>query len=238
VAVYFASDMHLRLDRPERGQRLARWVDGLNPVEDALFLVGDVCDFWFVARERRVEPLRCQGLRALAAFRARGGELTIIPGNHDGWMGPFYEQVLGSRFVQEPYDVEAFGLRVHLVHGHRAGGRQPWKAAMESHAFLTAFENLPRPVARRLDRLLDRTNEHGREYDERRLIPLFRRYLTRLDGKADVAVFGHVHSPVDDPSTSPRLIVLGGWQRRSSYLRIDDRGAELVVVHDPEPVPV
>ena len=63
MPVYFASDMHLRHDRPDRAQRLARWVDGLSP-DDALYLVGDVCDFWLASRERPVDPSACEGLRA------------------------------------------------------------------------------------------------------------------------------------------------------------------------------
>jgi UDP-2,3-diacylglucosamine hydrolase len=238
VAVYFASDMHLRFDRPERGRRLARWVGGLDPGADTLYLVGDVCDFWFASRQMGTDPLSCPGLKALAEFRARGGELTILPGNHDLWLGPFYERVLGARFVQEPLDVEAFGLRVHLVHGHRAGGRPPWKSGMESRAFLSTFGALPGPLADQLDHLLNRTNERRRIRDENRLIPRFKDYLSRVAGAPDLVVFGHVHTPLDDPASRPRLVILGGWHSRSSYLRVDDRGAELVVVLDPVTVPV
>lgn len=228
MAVYFASDMHLRLDRPDRGRRLARWIRTLH-ADDRLFLVGDVCDFWFAARQQSADPLACEGLRALAEFRQAGGELTILPGNHDLWLGPFYEKTLGAVFVSEPLLVEAHGLRVRLVHGHRAGGRQAWKSLMETRAFLKAFRALPAAAAARLDRRLNASNARKREQDEDRLIPFFRRQLPGLVGKADIAVFGHVHRAVDDPTSRPRFIVLGGWHDRSSFLRVDDRGAELVV---------
>lgn len=233
MPVFFASDIHLRLDRPERGHRLAHWVDGLTP-DDALYLVGDVCDFWFASRQRHEDPLSCPGLRALARFRERGGALTVLTGNHDRSLGPFYEQVVSARVVPEPLTVEAHGLRLYLSHGHRAGGRQVWKAGMESRAFLTAFRSLPRAVAEQLDRMLDSSNDRGRARDEARLVGVFRRHLARAAPDADLAVFGHVHTPLDDPASSPRLVILGGWHSRASYLRIDDRGAALVV----EPVAV
>ena len=47
LAAYFASDVHLRLDRPERGRRFARFVGGLEPGVDTLTIVGDLCDFWY-----------------------------------------------------------------------------------------------------------------------------------------------------------------------------------------------
>ncbi len=236
MPVYFASDMHLRLDRPDRARRLARWVDSLN-ADDALYLVGDICDFWFAARQRRIEPTPCEGLKALAAFRARGGELTILTGNHDLWLGPYYRRTLGATLVAEPLLVDAYGKRVSLVHGHRVGGREPWKACMESHAFLTAFENLPDAIASRLDQLLEVRNDRGRVRDEGRLEAIFRESLAALDPAIDLAIFGHVHHPVDDPTTRPRIVILGGWHERTCYLRLDETGVTHVVEPSASPVP-
>ena len=236
MAVYFASDMHLRLDHPDRGRRLAGWVEALE-VEDALYLVGDVCDFWFSSRQRRCGALSCEGLKALAAFRSRGGMLTILPGNHDGSLGPFYEKELGARIVQGPCIVDVHGLRLHLVHGHLVGGRQPWKAGLESRAFIKIFENLPAALADRLDRKLESSNDNGRPLDEQRLIPHFRRYANGLAASADVVIFGHVHSARDDRTSRPRMIVLGGWHHGSSYLRIDEHGPELIVNPGRAPAP-
>jgi len=227
VPVYFASDMHLRLDHPERGARLGRFVGGLDG-SDTLYLVGDVCDFWYVARQQRRDPLDCAGLRALVGFRRRGGNVVILPGNHDHWLGPFYQRVLGVGLTPEPLVVDAHGLRFHVTHGHKAGGRPPWKAVMESRAFLGAFNALPGPAAGLLDVRLNLRNDQARTRDEARLLAVYQSYVGRLDPAVDVAVFGHVHSP-SDRAGRPRVVVLGGWHDRSSYLRVDDAGARLVI---------
>jgi UDP-2,3-diacylglucosamine hydrolase len=230
MSVYLASDMHLRLDRPDRGVRLARWVDTLGS-EDSLHLVGDVCDFWFATRQlpREGEPIGCAGLEALARFSARGGSLTIMPGNHDRWLGSFYEQALGARFVSEPRALEAHGLRLYVVHGHRAGGRAGWKAGMETRAFYESFRRIPSLAADELDRRLDRSNEEKKLLDEARHLAAFRRHAAAEAVGYDLAVFGHVHTPLDDPKASPRLVILGGWHYGASYLRVDDRGATLAI---------
>jgi UDP-2,3-diacylglucosamine hydrolase len=207
-------------------------VDQLSP-EDQLYLVGDVCDFWFAARQCSADPFRCDGLRALASFRSRGGSLTILPGNHDLWLGPFYQRALGATFVQEPLRLDTHGLKLHVVHGHRSGGRQPWKAVMESRAFLQAFTAMPAALAERLDQRLDQSNSRDRSRDEARLVVHFRESMKRLTEPVDIAVFGHVHGPVDDPSTRPRLVVLGGWHHQGSYLRIDASGAFQVIDRSP-----
>ncbi len=73
----------------------SRWVESIA-IDDPLFLVGDVCDFWYAARQRRSGPLVCEGLRALERYSRNGGALTILPGNHDLWLGPYYEAELGA----------------------------------------------------------------------------------------------------------------------------------------------
>lgn len=99
---------------------------------------------------------------------------------------------------------------------------------MESRAFLDAFTRLPKPLADRLDQKLDQSNGKDRAKDEARLVGHFRDYLSRLTEPFDLAVFGHVHGPVDESDCRPRLVVLGGWHHGGGYLRVDDRGASHV----------
>ena len=226
MPVYFASDVHLRSDRPERALRFARWVGRLQ-AEDTVWIVGDLCDFWCATRQGRAQTEQCPGLIALASFRARGGSLNILPGNHDVWLGPFYERFLQACFVAEPVDIQVCGFTVRLVHGHLLGARRRWKAGMESRAFYHAFARLPRLVANPLDRLLEQANENGRLASEERHLRVFRRYASGLPTGEDMVIFGHVHRQVDELAGGCRLIVLGGWHDSTNYLKIDQTGALL-----------
>ena len=228
---YFLSDVHLRHDRPDRGDRLARLVATLGPA-DRLFVVGDLCDFWLAARQRGDDPMGCAGLRALVDFRVRGGEITAFAGNHDAWLGPFYRALFEPAWVEDDLRLNSHGLRLHLTHGHRLGARSLWKAAMESRPFLRGFAAMPGRVARGLESRLDRSNDVHREADDRRHIAVYRRRADAMAGAVDVVILGHIHPATDDPGP-PRMVVLGGWHRGASYLRVDDRGAVFVV----EPAP-
>lgn len=231
MAAYFASDVHLRLDRPERGRRLARFVGALRP-DDSLTLVGDLCDFWYASRQRNTDPMACDGLHALREFRARGGRLTILVGNHDTWLGPFYERTLDARVVAEPWDVEAEGLRLRLVHGHRLGSGPPWKGWLESRPFLEIFRMIPGAPARLLDRTLEKANEMGRTGRDGRLLAGFRGFAASQAPTFDIVVFGHVHCTLDEAAARPRVVVLGGWHEQTSYLKVDHTGASLIVQPD------
>lgn len=224
---YFLSDVHLRSDRPERGRRLARFMERLKP-DDRLVIVGDLCDFWMGSRQTDEQLMQCPGLKALASFRLAGGILEILAGNHDRWLCPFYEQKLGATTRPEPYSLISNGLRLHLVHGHLLGARKKWKSFLESREFFRGFGMVPHPVARGLDVVLEAKNQRGLADDEHRHLAVYREYAARLQDQADVVVFGHVHRAIDEPGR-PRLIVLGGWQDRISFLKIDAQGAGFTI---------
>jgi UDP-2,3-diacylglucosamine hydrolase len=233
VPHYFASDVHLRKDRPDRDRRFHAWLDRLTP-EDSLVIAGDLCDFWMGARRQHENPVGCESLQTLAEFRRRGGSLAIMPGNHDEWLCPFYRDELGATIIAEPHDMTLHGLRVRVVHGHRLGARRVWKSWMETRAFFEAFSHIPETIAQTLDRILESRNLHGLKADEERHMKVFREYAALCRGTVDLVVIGHVHQPADDTFSDPRMVVLGGWQRRSSYLQIDEKGATLRIEHDHE----
>ncbi len=232
---YFISDIHLRGDRPERARRLVRFLGRLNPA-DRLVIVGDLCDFWMGARQTEDELLRDDGVAALADFRAAGGDLSILPGNHDLWLCPFYETRLGATILTEPVKLVVHGQRLHLVHGHLLGARRKWKAFMESREFFQSFGRVPYPMARMLDAVLEKKNLRGLDEDERRHLTVYREYAAGLSDEADIVIIGHVHRAVDEPGP-PRLIVLGGWQARTSYLKIDAAVASFHIEGDESDAP-
>lgn len=230
---YLLSDVHLREDRPERGRRLLRFLGRLDPGADSLLIAGDLCDFWMGSRARPDRLVRDPALAALACFRERGGSLSILAGNHDAWLMDFYKDALGAEVVAEPLDVESHGVRLHVVHGHLLGARRRWKAVMESRGFFRGFGALPGVVARPLDVVLQAKNRRGLPEDERRHLAVYRAYADALPETVDVAVFGHVHRAVDQPGR-PRLIVLGGWQDRLSFLKVDRSGPTFHVEGDED----
>ena len=232
MAHYFVSDVHLRLDHPERGRRFVEFVSRLKS-DDSLMIVGDLCDFWMGTRNSESEILACDGIQILDQFIKRGGSLSIMAGNHDLWLTSFYERALGARIVNEPLDLVVDGIRIRLVHGHLLGARARWKAILESYAFFRGFELLPSPMAIRLDRILAKKNSKGLLADEERHLAVFRNYSKALENEADLVIFGHVHRPVNETECRPRLVVLGGWQRGWSCLKIESGGIDVIVHRDP-----
>lgn len=232
MAVLLASDMHLRPDQPDRGARFARRLAEAGPLEE-LILVGDVCDFWFASRRRPGDETACEGLQAIRRVAREGVRVTILPGNHDTWLGPFYREYLGAVVDESDHvDRHIDGLRLRLAHGHRLGVNGRLKAMMESHAFQTAFGLIPGPIARGLEQALDARNERRLSQSNNRNHQAFRQVAETTGNAFDLVVFGHLHTPIDEPVGNTRLVVLGGWFHASPLLRIESGRA----FHDVRPL--
>jgi UDP-2,3-diacylglucosamine hydrolase len=118
------------------------------------------------------------------------------------------------------------------VHGHLLGSRHAWKAWLEGRRFFNGFSRIPHLLARSLDLALTWNDDRTRARDEERHLQFFRAYASRFAGLADLVVIGHVHRAVDDQAITPRMIILGGWQAKGSFLKIDETGASLHVAFD------
>src|SRR5688500_14592487 len=96
--IFFLSDFHLRApDRAsslEREKRIVRFLEEIRAEAAAVFLLGDLFDFWY--EYRRVVPrgyVRILG--AIAAIADAGIPVHFFVGNHDMWMRNYFGEELG-----------------------------------------------------------------------------------------------------------------------------------------------
>jgi len=231
MADYFLSDIHLCLDWPDRDRRLVRFLDTLQ-LGDRLFIVGDLCDFWFSTQQSRRPDAVTPGLARLRGFVDSGGSLTLLLGNHDAWLGKFYERCLGVSIAAEPLEVDSFGLRLRLEHGHQNTAKPLWKAWLEGRSFFQIYSHLPQFAARFAQKTLDNVNARSRRQSDLAMIEAYKSFSARLLPAPDLAIFGHVHEVHVDSSKSTRVVVLGDWFEQMNYLKIDASGAKHFSIPD------
>ena len=103
--VYFASDNHLGAPTMEESRqrelKFVRWLDSVKSDAGAIFLMGDLFDFWF--EYKTVVPKGfTRTLGKLAELSDAGISMHYFVGNHDLWMDGYFEEELHIPVYHKP----------------------------------------------------------------------------------------------------------------------------------------
>ena len=237
---YFVSDVHLGLQVSDPAGREARFVEFLRnlPQEtDALYLLGDVWDFWYEYRDV-VPKGYVRVFAALQDLMDRGVKVFFFQGNHDVWTYSYFEE-LGMRRLEQPCLVEIGGRRFCLGHGDGLGpvpaGYRFLRGVFHNRVLQFLFSMLHPWIAFRLGNGWSRGNRLARheEYVFRGADEPLYKFAEDfgLEKSIDFFVFGHYHARAD--LTLPcgaRLLLLKDWMDSSSYICYDSTSSEFTVV--------
>ena len=233
---YFVSDVHLGLQVADPAGREARFVSFLNnlPQEtDALYMIGDIWDFWYEYRDV-VPKGYVRVFAALQALMDRGVKVYFFPGNHDIWTYSYFEE-LGMIKLTQPCMVEIDGKTFCLGHGDGLGptpfGYRFIKYIFNNRLIQRLFSMLHPWIAYRIGNVWSKHSRlsHNEQYmfkgsDE----PLYQFVEEHsMNNKADFYIFGHYHTTADITLPGgPRLLLLKDWISSSPYISFD--GTQLI----------
>ena len=122
--VYFLSDAHLgSLAVPHQRmqeRRLVRFLDSIKEKAAAIYLLGDMFDFWY--EYRYVVPKGfTRFLGKLSELTDMGVEVHYFTGNHDIWAYEYLEKECGVILHKKPETTEIYGKEFFLAHGDGMG---------------------------------------------------------------------------------------------------------------------
>lgn len=230
--IYFASDFHLGTPTPalsrEREQAVVHWLDHIQADAAALFLVGDMFDFWFEYQHAIPKGfIRFQG--KLAELADAGLPITLFTGNHDMWMRNYFTDELGIPVHRLPQTYLLGGKPFLIGHGDGLGPGdhvyKQLKKVFESRAARFAFRWLHPDLG--ID-LAQRWSRRSRITNNRKVEDEFRgeeqewlwQYCREVEARQhhDYYIFGHRHLPLDLTVTPhSRYINLGEWVHNRTY---------------------
>lgn len=236
--VYFASDFHLGTHTDahsrHREEQVMAWLDYLRADAQAVFLVGDVFDFWF--EYRKVVPKGfVRFLGKVAELRAAGIQFYLFAGNHDLWLADYFPQELGIPVFHAPTQVritdpEQATPRLLLVgHGDGLGpGDRTYRTLLKpmfssrflQWAFRWLHPDVGMALAHRWSRHSRRTQaDHPKRFTGEETEWIYQ-YCRSVEARQhhDFYVFGHRHLPLDLPlGTHSRYLNLGEWLHARTY---------------------
>lgn len=229
--VYFVSDVHLGLDvkdPADRERRFASFLDSIGSDAKALYLLGDIWDFWYEYRDV-VPKGYIKVLSALQRLVEDGVEVFFFQGNHDVWTYHYFEE-LGMRKLTQPCRVEIGGKVFCLGHGDGLGpaprGYLLLRSVFHCRALQFMFSLLHPWIAFRLGNGWSRRNRLARrsEYvfrdEDEPIVKFAEGYLE--ENEVDYFIFGHFHVDVRMKlSGGAELFILKDWLDSSPYLYFD-----------------
>ena len=243
--IYFASDFHLgaptQVLSKSRELKIIEWLNHIEKDAQAIFLVGDLFDFWF--EYKQVIPkgfVRLQG--KITALTDRGVKIYFFLGNHDMWMKEYFTKELGVEMISDELELKINGSRFFIAHGDGLGpGDYGYKfikkvfrnkfcqfifSIIHPHIGLSMaqyFSNKSRIYTGTKD--INYTNKNDEwlyQYSKEKLIEV----------PVDYFIFGHRHLPMDISVSASRYLNLGEWLNFCTYAEFDGSNLSLKVWSD------
>jgi UDP-2,3-diacylglucosamine hydrolase len=223
--VLFASDLHVRPDKPRREEVFREFLREEAASCEELYLLGDLFEFGFVFRGRVLpayEPL----IEKIAELTSKGIEVFFLAGNHDFWMSSYLRKK-GFRIVQDGEVNKILGRRTQLFHGLL---REPDSLSrlaariMQNPTCVWLYSLLPYRLGFSLAlKAAHLSRERNLSFPERLQLP----GLKPINPRAEVIVSGHHREPLRFTYKNREFYSLGEWFSRFTYLEMTPSRLEL-----------
>jgi UDP-2,3-diacylglucosamine hydrolase len=240
--LYFASDFHLGAPDSEtskaRERKIISWLDMIADDAAAIFLVGDIFDFWF--EYKQVVPKGfIPFISKISQLRDRGIPILFFTGNHDLWMKDYFTEELGIPVYHHPIELVVEGQKILVGHGDGLGPGDHFYKLLK-RVFTNPFAQwIFRWVHPDLGiKLAKAWSGHSRisnlEKNENHFLgddEWLWQYCKEVESKFhhDLYIFGHRHLPLQlEVSPESTYFNLGEWVTQYTYLVYDGNEAKLV----------
>lgn len=234
--IYFASDAHLgarfHKDPLAVEKRMVRWLDSIKEQAAAVYLLGDIFDYWY--EYRYVVPKGfTRFLGKLAELSDNGVEIHIFIGNHDIWMFDYLPEETGAIIHREPLTVDLLGKRFFLAHGDEVDNRSvsfrfirtlfrnkfcQWLYGSIHPRWTFGFAHAWSFSSRKSGLKKEHISTDYAGEDSEYLVLFAKEYL-QTHSDINFFIFGHRHIMLDLMLTrTSRILIAGDWMQYFSYI--------------------
>lgn len=228
----FISDLHLDPQRPEVIDLLVRFLDGRAAAADALYILGDLFEYWIGDDDVRTDLL--PAVEALRRLSDAGVPVWFMAGNRDFLVGEGFAARTGCRLLEDPTRTELYGVPTLLMHGDSLCiddiEYQALRKQLRDPAWQTGFLSLPVEQRRAQAEALRRQSREATrdkaaeimDVNAAEVDAVFREYGVRR------IIHGHTHRPavhaLSVDGEPAERIVLGDWYTQGSVLSVTPAG--------------
>ncbi len=236
---YFASDVHLGagslVEQRECEQLFVEWLERVSSDATAIFLCGDIFDFWY--EYRQVVPRGfVRTLAKLAELTQRGIRVVFISGNHDMWVRDYFEVECGVEVYTTPTTFTLGSKRVHIAHGDNLNVRgnlslRFMNGFFRSRVARALFSWLVHPDIALWFGLSWSRSSRKKHADEssavvNRAVGFLCEYALNhyREHGDDIYIFGHLHHARHIRDEQPQIVFMNDWSRDPHYISLSEGG--------------
>lgn len=239
--IYFSSDNHLGAPTAEaslpREKKFVRWLDTIKDDAAAVFLLGDLFDFWF--EYKQVVPKGfVRVLGKLAELSDAGIPIYFFVGNHDLWMHGYFEQELNIPVYHKPQVFTLNDKTFFIGHGDGLGpgdkGFKRMKKVFVNPFCKWLFRWLHPDLGVRLGKHLSVKNKLISGDEDVKFLGEDNEWLVQYAKRKletehyDYFIFGHRHFPMEiKVGEKSTYFNLGDWINHYTYGVFDGEQFEL-----------
>ncbi|MBT8310970.1 MAG: UDP-2,3-diacylglucosamine diphosphatase [Flavobacteriaceae bacterium] len=239
--VYFSSDNHLGAPTREaslpREKKFVAWLDHIKKDAAAIFLLGDLFDFWF--EYKSVVPKGfTRTLGKLAEISDSGIPVFYFVGNHDLWMNGYFDEELGIPVYHEPKEFKLGDSHFLIGHGDGLGpgdkGYKRMKKVFTNPLSKWLYRWLHPDWGVRLAQYFSVKNKLISGDEDIKFLGEENEWLVQYckdklkEKHRDYFVFGHRHLPMEiELGNNSRYVNLGDWITYFTYAAFDRKKLDL-----------
>ncbi|HCO67949.1 MAG TPA: UDP-2,3-diacylglucosamine hydrolase [Dysgonomonas sp.] len=231
------------LPNHEIERKLCRWFDMAKADAKAIYLLGDIFDFWF--EYKYVVPKGfTRVLGKIAELTDSGIEIHFFTGNHDMWVSDYLKDELGLIVHTGPLVQDIYGKKFFLAHGDGLGDESASFKILRSIFHNKLCQRLFASVHPRWSMAVahgwsnssrQRHGVIGYMGEEKEHLIQFAKDQLKLSPGINFFVFGHRHIMLDLMlSQSARIVILGDWITLFSYGVYDGENFFLEIFENAE----
>ena len=229
--IYFASDQHLGAPTLKesfpREQKFVSWLNEIKKDAEAIFLLGDLFDFWF--EYQTVVPKGfVRVLGKLAEIKDSGIPIYFFVGNHDLWMNDYFEKELNIPVYHAPQEFIINNKTFLIGHGDGLGpgdkGYKRMKKVFTFPLFKWLFKWLHPDLGVKLGQYMSVKNKLISGDEDANFLGEENEWLVQYCKKKltekhyDYFVFGHRHLPLEiSLQENSKYVNLGDWIQYFTY---------------------
>ena len=222
-------------------RKLCRWLDMAKQDAKAIYLLGDIFDYWFEYKDA-VPRGFVRFLGKVAEITDSGIEVHFFIGNHDIWVKDYLQKECGMIVHLQPLVCDIWGKKFFLAHGDGLGDENLSFKILRK-IFHSSICRIPYAAIHprwtigfaqwwsNRNRVVHATPAYFGENKEHLVI--FAKEHLKVAPNINFFVFGHRHIMLDLMlSSSSRIVILGDWIDYFSYGVFDGENFSLEIFEE------